>query len=131
MGDRGKEQSNMSACSRAKRKKNVTNCHRTFRSPLNTLYTWDISHTLTTLYHPYAHKLSALTEYLKQKLHQQHAKHLSHSHPIQVGQNVQLQHNSPGVFVNALIDTPAGHEFFNFVSISFENLRFSSYQFIQ
>ena len=37
----------------------------------------------------------------------------------------------PGVFVDSLVDTPAGHEFFNLVSISLEDLGFSSYQFIQ
>ena len=36
----------------------------------------------------------------------------------------------PGVFVDPLVDAPAGHEFFNFVPISFEDLRFPSYQFI-
>ena len=48
--------------------------HGTYRSPLNTSYAWDISHTLTTLYHPYAHEPSALTEYLKCKLQVQCAK---------------------------------------------------------
>ena len=37
----------------------------------------------------------------------------------------------PGVFVDSLVDAPAGHEFFNLVSISLEDFRFSSYQFIQ
>ena len=46
-----------------------------------------------TTYHPYSHNPSALTEYLKQKLHQQRAKHLSHSHPAQVEQNIPLKHN--------------------------------------
>ena len=35
-----------------------------------------------------------------------------------------------GVFVDALVDAPASHELFNFVSISFKDLRFFSYQFI-
>ena len=35
-----------------------------------------------------------------------------------------------GIFVNSLVDAPAGHEFFDFVSISFKDLGLSSYQFI-
>ena len=46
------------------------------------------------MYHPYCHNLSALTEYLKQQLRSQHAKHLSHSLPAQVEQNVSLEHNT-------------------------------------
>ena len=65
----------------------------TYRSPLNTSYAWDISHALTTLYHPYAHDPSALTEYLKRKLQVQHAKRRSRSHPAQVEQNVPLERN--------------------------------------
>ena len=61
--------------------------------PESTLYTWDISHTLVTTYHPYCHSPSALTEYLKQKLHQQRAKRLSHSLPTQVESSVSLKRN--------------------------------------
>ena len=64
--------------------------------PLNTLYTWDISHALTTLYHLYAHKPTALTEYLKRKLQVQHAKHRSHSHSAHIKQNVPLERNTAG-----------------------------------
>ena len=66
--------------------------------PLNTLYTWEISHALVTMYHPYCHSPSALTEYLKQKLCHQRAKHLGHSPSAQVEQNVPLECNtcSPG-----------------------------------
>ena len=39
--------------------------------------------------------------------------------------------HGPGVFVDALINAPAGHELFDLVSISFEDLGFLSYQFIQ
>ena len=63
------------------------------QTPWTTLYAWDSSHTLITTYHPYAHKPSALTKYLKQKLHLQCAKHLSHSHLAQVEQNVPLERN--------------------------------------
>ena len=35
-----------------------------------------------------------------------------------------------GVFVNALVDAPAGHEFFDFVLISFKDLGSLSYQFV-
>ena len=63
-------------------------------SPPNTSYTWDISHTLATLYHPYTHKPAALTKYLKHKLQVQRAKHQSHSHPAHVEQNVPLEHNN-------------------------------------
>ena len=69
---------------------------RTYRSPLNTSYAWDISHALATLYHPYAHDPSALTEYLKRKLQVQHAKRQSRSHPTQVEPNVPLEHNIDG-----------------------------------
>ena len=68
--------------------------HGTYRSPLNTSYAWDISHALTTLYHPYTHEPLALTEYLKRKLQVQRAKRRSHSHPAQVEQNVPLEHNT-------------------------------------
>ena len=61
--------------------------------PLNTLYAWDISHALVTMYHPYCHSPSALTEYLKQKLHHQRAKHLGHSPSAQVEQNIPLECN--------------------------------------
>ena len=45
------------------------------------------------MYHPYAHSPSALTEYLRQKLHSQQAKCLSCSLSIQVEQNIPLEHN--------------------------------------
>ena len=57
--------------------------------PWITLYAWDISHALATLYHPYAHKPSALTEYLKQKLREQHVKW----DPTQVKLNLLPEHN--------------------------------------
>ena len=63
------------------------------QTPLNTLYTWDISHALVTMYHPYCHSPSALTEYLKQKLHHQRAKRLGCSPSAQVKQNVLLERN--------------------------------------
>ena len=61
--------------------------------PETTSYAWDISHTLTTMYHPYCHSPGALTEYLKDKLCCQWAKRLSHSLPAQVEPNVLLGHN--------------------------------------
>ena len=61
--------------------------------PLNTSYTWDISHALITTYHPYCHSPSALTEYLKQKLRHQRAKRLGRSLPTQVEQDVPLERN--------------------------------------
>ena len=61
--------------------------------PWTTSYAWDISHTLVTTYHPYCHSPSALTKYLKQKLCHQQAKHLSHSLPTQVKQDVPLERN--------------------------------------
>ena len=61
--------------------------------PLNTSYTWDISHALVTTYHPYCHSPSALTEYLKQKLCHQRAKRLGRSLPAQVKQNIPLERN--------------------------------------
>ena len=66
---------------------------RTYRPPEPTLYAWDISHAFTTTYHPYCHSPSALTEYLKHKLHHQRAKRLGHSPSAQVEQNVPLEHN--------------------------------------
>ena len=36
----------------------------------------------------------------------------------------------PGRLVDSLVDAPAGHEFFNLVSISFKDLWLPSYQFI-
>ena len=66
---------------------------RTCRPPESTSYAWDISHTLITTYHPYCHSPGALTEYLKQKLCHQRAKHLGCSLPAQVKQNVPLKHN--------------------------------------
>ena len=53
------------------------------------------------MYHPYCHSLSALTEYLKQKLCLQWAKRLGRSLPAQVKPNVQLEHNNtPMLFIN-------------------------------
>ena len=66
------------------------------QTPLNTSYAWDISHAFVTTYHLYCHSPSALTEYLKSKLHHQQAKRLGRSPPAQVEQNVQLEHNSKG-----------------------------------
>ena len=57
------------------------------------MYAWEISHILVTTYHPYCHSPSALTEYLKQKLRAQCAKHLGHSLPAQVKQSVPLECN--------------------------------------
>ena len=84
------------------------------QTPLNsTSYAWDISHALATMYHPYCHSPGALTEYLKEKLRQQRAKHLScsisaqveqniplecNSHPAHIKQNVPLEHNKLTVF---------------------------------
>ena len=65
----------------------------TYRSPSNTLYTWDISHAFAALYHPYTHKPVALTECLKHKLWEQCAKQQSHSHPTQVKSNIPLECN--------------------------------------
>ena len=65
--------------------------------PWTTSYTWDISHTLVTTYHPYCHSPSALTEYLKQKLCHQQAKRLSCSLPTQVEQDVPLECNTTTV----------------------------------
>ena len=64
------------------------------QTPLNTLYAWEISHALITTYHPYCHSPSALTEYLKQKLRVQRAKHLGHSPSAQVEQNVPPERNT-------------------------------------
>ena len=61
--------------------------------PLNTSYAWEISHALVTTYHPYCHSPSALTEYLKQKLHAQRAKRLGRSHSAQAKQDIPLEHN--------------------------------------
>ena len=66
---------------------------RTYRSPLNTSYAWDISHALATLYHPYAQSPSALTEYLKRKLQAQRAKRRSRSHQAQVEPDAPLERN--------------------------------------
>ena len=64
------------------------------QKPLNTSYAWDISHALATTYHPYCQSPSALTEYLKQKLRHQRAKHLGRSLSAQVEQNVPLKRNT-------------------------------------
>ena len=75
---------------------NLVSKYGTYRSPLNTSYAWDISRALATLYHPYAHEPSALTEYLKRKLQVQRAKCQSRSHPAHVKQNVPLERNMAG-----------------------------------
>ena len=46
------------------------------------------------MYHPYCHRPSALTEYLKQKLHHQRAKRLGRSPSAQVEPNVPLKRNT-------------------------------------
>ena len=69
--------------------------------PLNSSYAWDISHTLITTYHPYCHSPSALTEYLKQKLHLQRAKRLGRSLRAQVEQDVPLKRNITSDFTLA------------------------------
>ena len=66
---------------------------RTYRPPRITSYAWDISHAFADTYHPYCHSPSALTEYLKAKLHAQRAKCLSCSLSAQVEQDVPLEHN--------------------------------------
>ena len=72
-------------------------CTELLRLPWTTSYAWDISHALVTTYHPYAQSPSALTEYLKHKLHLQWAKRLGRSLPAQVEQSVQLERNTlPG-----------------------------------
>ena len=77
---------------------------RTCRPPRNTSYAWDISHAFVTTYHPYCHSPSALTEYLKQRLRHQRAKHLGRSPSAQVDQNVTLEHNTSHLFhVNDLL----------------------------
>ena len=79
--------------------------HRTCRLPLNTLYTWDISHAPVITYHPYCHSPSALTEYLKQKLRHQRAKCLGCSPSAQVEQNVPLECNINSDFTLAATTT--------------------------
>ena len=69
-------------------------CTEPADSPESTSYAWDISHALITTYHPYCYSPSALTEYLKQKLRHQQAKHLGCSLPAQVEQNIWLERNS-------------------------------------
>ena len=71
--------------------------------PLNTSYTWDISHALVTMYHPYCHSPSALTEYLKQKLRHQRAKRLGCSPSTQVEQNVPLERNILALLPSSLM----------------------------
>ena len=65
---------------------------RTYRPPW-TPHTPGISHALVTTYHPYCHSPSALTEYLKQRLHHQRAKCLGRSPSAQVEQSVPLERN--------------------------------------
>ena len=74
--------------------------------PLNTSYAWDISHALVTMYHPYCHSPSALTEYLKQRLRHQRAKCLGRSPSAQVEQNVTLERNT-FVYPHHFISIPA------------------------
>ena len=71
-----------------------------------------ISHTLATLYHPYANEPSALTEYLKRKLQVQCAKRRSHSHPAHIEQNIPLERNIvwTGCAVNSLTHAAAAAE---------------------
>ena len=78
---------------------------KNLQTPLNTSYAWDISHALVTTYHLYCHSPSALTEYLKQKLHHQQAKHLGCSPSAQVEQNVQLECNINSDFALAATTT--------------------------
>ena len=68
------------------------------QTPWTTSYALDISHALVITYHPYAHEPSALTEYLKQKLRSQRAKHLSRSHSAPVKPNIPLGHNTICIF---------------------------------
>ena len=75
------------------------------QTPLNTSYTWEISHALITTYHPYCHSPSALTEYLKHKLHLQRAKRLGRSPSAQVEQNVPLERNINSDFTLAATTT--------------------------
>ena len=72
------------------------------QTPSNTSYTWEISHTLVTTYHPYCQSPSALTEYLKQRLRAQRAKQLGHSHSAQVKQDVPLERNNFTVWLVVL-----------------------------
>ena len=62
-----------------------------------------------TTYHPYCHSPSALTEYLKQKLHHQWAKHLGRSCPTQIKQNIPLEHNTLHAITKACLSW-WGHE---------------------
>ena len=66
---------------------------RNLQTPRTTSYAWDISHALVTTYHPYCHSPSALTEYLKQRLHLQRAKRLGRSPSAQVEPDVQPERN--------------------------------------
>ena len=62
-----------------------------------------------TTYHPYCHSPSALTEYLKQKLRHQQAKHLGRSCPTQIKQNVPLKRNTLHAITKACLSW-WGHE---------------------
>ena len=73
--------------------------------PLNTSYTWDISHAFVTTYHPYCQSPSTLTKYLKQKLRHQRAKRLGHSPSAQVEQSVPLKRNINSDFTLAATTT--------------------------
>ena len=57
-----------------------------------------------TMYHPYTHSPSALTEYLRHKLHSQQAKRLSCSLMVQAEQNIPLEHNNDAPGLSGLIN---------------------------
>ena len=57
-----------------------------------------------TTYHPYTHSPSALTEYLRHKLHSQRAKHLSCSLTVQAKQNIPLECNNDAPSLSGLIN---------------------------
>ena len=80
-------------------------CEEPADLPLNTSYAWDISQALDITYHPYCHSPSALTEYLKQKLHHQQVERLGHSLSAQVEQNVPLECNINSDFTLAATTT--------------------------
>ena len=91
--------------------------------PWTTSYAWDISHTLTNMYHPYCHSPSALTKYLKAKLRAQHAKHLSRSLTTPVEQNIPLKHNIAAMHwlrtARLSCRQPCSHHFHGWVSSHF------------
>ena len=63
-----------------------------------------------TTYHPYTQSPSALTEYLKQKLQLQRAKHLSRSRPAQVKWNIPLECNSSDRMSGRAVERTNGFE---------------------